>query len=342
MHTETLKSAQFRREREAAWKELETLVAQVEKAGLRSLGAGELERLPSLYRTAVGSLSVAQAISLDRSLLEYLTALVGRAYLCVYGTKAGAGETFLGFFRRRFPAAVRAHALFLAAAFFLFGLGILTGWRLVISSASDPERYYSLVDEEMAQGRDPAASTEELRDVLYDRGETSGSLLGLFATFLFTHNAKIGILCFALGFAGGLPVLYLLFTNGLTLGAMAALYQSRGLGLEFWAWILPHGVTELTAVCLCGAAGLVLGTSLIFPGPHTRLRNLALRGRRASVLIIGAVAMFLLAGLIEGIFRQQVHSLLVRWLVAIGTLTLWTVYFLFVGRDRGAIDPDRK
>jgi uncharacterized membrane protein SpoIIM required for sporulation len=339
MHTEmTLKSAQFRREREAAWKELETLVAQVEKDGLRSLGADELERLPSLYRTAVGSLSVAQAISLDRSLLEYLTALVGRAYLCVYGTKAGAGETFLAFFRRRFPAAVRAHALFLAAAFFLFGLGIFTGWRL---TWTNPERYYSLVDEEMAQGRDPAASTEELRDVLYDRGKTSGSLLGLFATFLLTHNAKIGILCFALGFAGGLPVLYLLFTNGLTLGAMAALYQSRGLGLEFWAWILPHGVTELSAVCLCGAAGLVLGTSLIFPGPHTRLRNLARRGRSASVLIIGAVAMFLIAGLIEGIFRQQVHSLLVRWLVAFGTLTFWTVYFLFVGRDRGAIDPDR-
>jgi uncharacterized membrane protein SpoIIM required for sporulation len=328
----TLKSAQFRREREAAWKELEMLVAQVEKTGLRSLGAGDLERLPSLYRSAVSSLSVAQAISLDRSLLDYLTALVGRAYLCVYGTKAGAGETFLGFFRRRFPAAVRAHALFLAAAVFLFGLGILTGWRL---TWSDPERYYSLVDEEMAQGRDPAASTEELRAVLYDGSETSGSLLGLFATFLFTHNAKIGILCFALGFVAGLPVLYLLFSNGLTLGAMAALYQRRGLGLEFWAWILPHGVTELTAVCLCGAAGLVLGTSLVFPGPHTRLRNLALRGRRASVLILGAVAMFLIAGLIEGIFRQRVHSLMLRWLVTFATSALWIAYFIFTGRDRG-------
>jgi len=333
----TLKSAQFRREREAAWQDLERLVAEVEKNGLPSLSAADLERLPSLYRGAVGSLSVAQAISLDRSLLDYLTALVGRAYLCVYGTKTGAGETVASFFRRRFPAAVRAHALYLAAAILFFGLGLLTSWRLTYEN---PNRFYSFIDEDMAQGRTPDASTRELREILYDT-KTKTSLLGLFATFLFTHNAKIGILCFALGFAAGLPVLYLLFYNGLTLGALAALYQSHGLGLELWAWILPHGVTELTAVFLCGAAGLVLATSLIFPGPYTRLRHLAIQGRRASVLVIGAVAMFLIAGLIEGIFRQVVHDPAVRWTVACGTLIFWVLYFLLAGRGDESFHPDR-
>jgi len=324
-----LKSAQFRREREAAWQELEALVARVEVSGLRGLTADELERLPTLYRGAVGALSVAQSVSLDRGLLDYLSALVGRAYLCIYGTKGGAGGTVLGFFRRGFPAAVRAHVLFVAAAVLFLGLGVLTGWRLTLS---DPERYYSFVDEDLAQGRTPTASTAELRAVLYGAGSRNTSLLGVFATFLFTHNAKVGILCFALGFAAGLPVLFLLFSNGLVLGSMAALYQSRGLGTEFWAWILPHGITELGAVCLCGAAGLVLGTSLVFPGPRTRLRNLAERGRRASVLVIGAVAMFLLAGLIEGIFRQRVQAEPVRWLTAGVTLAFWTVYFLLAGR----------
>jgi uncharacterized membrane protein SpoIIM required for sporulation len=332
MHGEiVLKSAQFRRERQATWKELEELVAGVEKSGIRSLSADELERLPVLYRSAVASLSVAGSISLDRNLLEYLTALTGRAYLCVYGTKSGAGGTFLGFFRRRFPAAVRAHAGYVAVAVLLMGLGVLTGWRLTLA---DPERYYSFVDEEMAQGRTPEASTQELREVLYDKGEGPSSMLGAFATFLFTHNAKVGILCFALGFAAGLPVLYLLFSNGMVLGAMAALYQTRGLGWEFWGWILPHGVTELGAVCLCGAAGLALGTGLTFPGPQSRLHNLAARGRRASLLVLGAVGMFLVAGLIEGIFRQTVHSLTVRWLVAAATLACWAVYFIVLGRGR--------
>ena len=326
----TLKSVQFRRQREAAWKELEALVAQAEKSGLRSLRADQIERLPSLYRGAVSALSAARAISLDRNLLDYLTALVARSYLCVYGTKAGAGETFVSFFRRRFPGAVRAHVRFLAAAVLLFGLGLLTGWRL---TSIAPDRYDSLVGEELAHGRTSAASTEELRELLYDRREPDGSALGLFTVSLFTHNARIGILCFGLGLAAGLPVLYLLFANGLTLGALAALYQSRGLGGEFWAWLLPHGLTELLAVCLCGAAGLVLGTSLVFPGSQTRLRNLARQGRQASLLALGAVSLFLIAGLIEGIFRQAVHSQAVRWLVSLGSLVFWTVYFRCAGRD---------
>ena len=321
-----LKSAQFRREREAAWRELEGLLARLEKGGLEVLTADELHRLPVLYRSAVSSLSVATAISLDKNLLDYLTALVGRAYIAVYGAKRRVGEAIEDFFLHRFPWAVRRYFLFVLAAYALLGLGVLTGYRLTLA---DPERYYSLVDEGMAQGRNPAASTKELREILYSGGKGP---LGLFATYLFTHNAKIGMVCFAVGFVAGVPVIYLLFTNGLILGAMAALYQTRGLGAEFWAWILPHGLTELSAVCLCGAGGMAIGASLLFPGRHTRIRNLALQGREVSLLALGSVAMFLVAGLIEGVFRQVVQDVAVRWSLATLTLVFWSWYFLAVGR----------
>ena len=331
-----LKSAQFRREREGAWRELEKLVDQVESEGLKSLSAAELSRLPTLYRGAVSSLSVARAISLDKSLLDYLTALVGRAYLCVYGSKRPVGEAFADFFRRRFPAAVRRQGRLVAAALAFLLLGVLTGFQLTLA---DPERYYSFVGEEMAQGRTPASSSEELRDILYSEPEGWGSTLTLFASFLFTHNARIGLLCFAVGFAAGMPVPFLLFVNGLTLGSMAALYHSRGLGFEFWAWVLPHGVTELLAVVLCAAGGLALGACLIFPGRYSRLRNLALRGREAALLAAGAVALFFTAALIEGFFRQIVQDLAARSAVAGLSLVLWTGYFLFAGRrDRGVRD----
>ncbi|HEY8019750.1 MAG TPA: stage II sporulation protein M, partial [Thermoanaerobaculia bacterium] len=245
MYTFRLKSTQFRRERERAWRELEELLAKVEKEGVGRLSAPELSRLPTLYRSAVSSLSVAQTISLDKNLLDYLTALAGRAYVVVYGTQRQAGAALADLVRRELPRTVRRHALFVALALAILGAGVLTGFRL---TRADPETYYSFVPAEMSEGRTPAASTAELRRVLY--AEQQG--LGLFATFLFTHNAKIGILCFALGVAAGAPVPFLLFWNGLSLGALAALYHARGLGLEFWAWVLPHGVTELTAVCLCG------------------------------------------------------------------------------------------
>jgi uncharacterized membrane protein SpoIIM required for sporulation len=328
-----LKSAQFRREREAAWRELEGLLARVDQKGLQDLDAGELNRLPVLYRSAVSALSVATAISLDKNLLDYLTALVGRAYICVYGVRRRAGEAVREFFRAGFPRVVRRYAAFVIASYVLLGLGVAAGYRL---TQADPERYEELVGN-MAEGRTTTSSTAELRAVLYSRGDGALSVL---ASFLFTHNARIGMLCFAVGFLAGVPVIYLIFSNGLMLGAMAALYASHGLGGEFWAWVLPHGVTELSAICLCGAAGMVIGSSLVFPGRHTRLRNLALHGREVALLAMGAVAMFLLAGLIEGIFRQLVQEVAVRWSLAAATLFFWAWYFLTVGR--GADDGGRE
>jgi uncharacterized membrane protein SpoIIM required for sporulation len=335
-----LKSAQFRREREAAWRELEGLLARVDRKGLQDLDAEELNRLPVLYRSAVSALAVATAISLDKNLLDYLNALVARAYICVYGAKRRAGEAVAEFFREGFPRAVRRYAPFVIASFLLLGLGILVGYRMTLA---DLDRYMNFVGG-MAQGRTPTSSAKELREVLYGGG---GEPLAAFASFLFTHNAKVGMLCFAVGFMAGVPVIYLLFSTGLQLGAMAALYQSRGLGPEFWAWVLPHGVTELSAVCLCGAAGMAIGSALVFPGRHTRLRNLALRGPEVARLAFGATAMFLVAGVIEGVFRQVVHDVAVRWSLAAVTLAFWSWYFLAAGRGSrasaaSAASPERR
>lgn len=334
MSSFSLKSAQFRKEREASWQELDGLVGKLEKHGARALSAAELHRLPSLHRSAASSLSVARAISLDRALLEYLTALVGRSYIALYGTRRGAaGRAARRFFGAQLPQTFRRRLPFFAAAVFLLLAGLATGFQM---TTADPERYYSFVGDDMAGGRTPAASTKELRDVLYSSGEQGW--LGAFASFLFVHNSQVGILCFALGFAAGLPVLYLLFQNGLLLGAMAALYGSRGLGLEFWAWVLPHGVSELTAVCLCGAAGLMLGQALLFPGQVPRLARLAERGREAAVLVVGAVVLLLFAGLVEGIFRQLVQDVVIRWLVAVASAAGWTLYFTTVGRPADGVD----
>jgi uncharacterized membrane protein SpoIIM required for sporulation len=324
-----VKSVQFRRGREEGWRELERLVGRVEAEGLGTLSAHELGRLPLLYRACVSSLSVARAVSLDASLLAYLESLTVRAYLCVYGAKRGAGETARHFLRRRFPRAARTFRVHILAAAAILALGTVTGLGL---TRGDPTRFYSLVPEEVAADHDPAASTEELRAGLREK-QPAADRLAAFAMALFTHNAQVGMLSFALGFAAGVPVVLLLFYNGLMLGSMAALYADRGLALEFWAWVLPHGLTELLAIAVCGGGGLVLAESLVFPGRHGRLHSLARRGRQAGVLVAGAFVMFLLAGLIEGIFRQTVHATAPRATVAVATALFWTAYFVLAGRD---------
>jgi hypothetical protein len=48
--------------------------------------------------------------------------------------------------------------------------------------------------------------------------------------------------------------------------------------------------------------------------------------------------MLFVAGIIEGIFRQTVTDIYVRYGVAIGTGLVWAFYFGFVGRARDRME----
>jgi uncharacterized membrane protein SpoIIM required for sporulation len=321
-----MRSVEFRREREAGWQELEDLIALADKDGLRSLSAGQLARLPHLYRATLSSLSVARSISLDQALVQYLESLVGRAYFVVYGTRQHVFSQVWEYLTWRWPAAIRRRWKPILVSVVIMSLGAVVAFLM---TRENMDYYYTFIGE-MAQGRTPASSTSELRAGLYDTGEG----LKTFAAALFSHNAQIGILAAALGFVVGLPTAILLFFNGIVLGTFAALYASRGLSVDLWGWLLPHGVTELGAVMLCGGAGFTLAAAIAFPGLRPRLDNLRDHGKDAARIVIGCVIMLFVAGLIEGIFRQEVQTVWIRYTVAGGSLAWWVFFFGFVGRRR--------
>jgi uncharacterized membrane protein SpoIIM required for sporulation len=228
----------------------------------------------------------------------------------LYGGREPFAPAFRRFWVRTFPRTARSLRWHFLVAILLTGLGATVAWREL---ARDPARWSDFIPPAYAQGRGPDASDADLRSVL-EQKDTPRSSLIKFSSFLFTHNATIGLASLGLGFAAGVPTAFLLLTNGLIVGAFGWLYGARGLGPEFWAWTLPHGVTEIWALLLCAAAGLRMGQALVFP-------------RRLSRL------MFLLAGLIEGVFRQTVGDPGIRWTVAGSTFVLWSVYFGLAGRS---------
>jgi uncharacterized membrane protein SpoIIM required for sporulation len=289
-----------------------------------------------LYFASLSSLSVARNISLDNNLLAYLESLSSRAYLMVYGVRANFWGSIVEFFRFRLPQAVRGIWPAVMLSLLALSAGAVAGYGLTISNS---DWFYSFVDPALASGRTPTASTESLREVLFAGAETHDvEDLSVFSTFLFTHNARIGMMCFALGFALGLPTLFLLIQTGLMLGAFIALYDSRGLGVEIVGWLMIHGVTELGAIVLCGAAGLMLGYAIAFPGSRSRLANLAQHGRRAAMVVMGAVFMLLIAGLLEGLGRQLINDTNTRLLIAGATLLIWLGYYVTGGRSGSAQD----
>jgi uncharacterized membrane protein SpoIIM required for sporulation len=320
--TVSLKSRQFRLEREADWRRLENLLNRFERGQRASLTDDEVIAIPVLYRATLSSLSMARAISLDKSLIDYLESLSARAYFCVYGARTTLWERLARFFVRDWPDAVRELWRETLAAAAMTVLGVVVAFLLVRRS---PEWFSAFVSPDMAEGRDPGASYKQLYETLHGPQHFDG--LSYLATFLFTHNAGVALFSFALGFACCLPTAFLTIQNGLVLGAFLALFAQQGLAVELGGWLSIHGTTEIFAITLAGAAGFHIGWSLAFPGVQSRMDALVTAGRKAAIVMAGVVVMLMAAGLLEGYGRQLIQSTFLRYAIGAAMLTMWLLYF---------------
>lgn len=322
MSTQTI-ARKFREQREEDWQRLEGILRIAERKSVRALSDEDLLALPVLYRGALSSLSLARETSLDLELVTYLEGLCARAYFFVYGVRTTAGSKFLAFFRVDWPDAIRSLWRETIVSALLMALGAVAAYLLVVN---DPTWFSSFVPEQLAGDRNFEASAAELRRTLYDAPE-GGSGLSFFSTFLFTHNAQVSLMCFALGFAFGVPTAMLIVHNGTMLGAMFALFQDKGLAFELGGWLSIHGTTELFAIVLAGAAGFRIGWAVVFPGEETRLAAATRAGRSAAIAMIGVVIMLMCAGLLEGYGRQLLTGDWTRYFIGWTLLLLWLAYF---------------
>ncbi len=317
----TLKSHRFRIEREADWRRLERLLDLIERGRSSELSDEDVISIPVLYRAALSSLSSARAISLDQNLIAYLESLCTRSYFCVYGARASISERAWRFLIQDWPTAVRALWRETIVSAVIGLLGTIMAFLLVRAGS---QWFYAFIPVQLAQDRDPTSTTKSLNDVLFQSGSNG---LTIFSSFLFTHNAEIALMAFALGFACCLPTAFLVFANGLTLGALFALYVDHGLGIALGGWIFVHGVTELFAITLAGAAGFRIGWTLAFPGDASRMDAMKEAGRIAATVMAGVVIMLAVAGLLEGYARQLIVQTWIRYAIAAATGIFWLTYF---------------
>jgi uncharacterized membrane protein SpoIIM required for sporulation len=326
-----LRSSEFRLRRQEDWLALEALISRAERRGIKTLSAEDLQRLPVLYRSTVSALSVARSIALDRALLNYLENLSLRAFLVVYGPRGTLLQGMSRFFTRDFPVAVRAAAPHLLVAFLVLAAGIAAGFLL---TASDESWFNTLMPSGIAADRGPESTREDLlTHEIFAPWDGPARAFALFANTLFQNNTMVGVLAFSLGLAAGVPTILLLLYNGLSLGAFVALHYNRGLTVEILGWLSIHGVTEITAILLCGAGGLLIADKIVFPGRYSRLQSLGIHGRVAAQIAIGAMLLFFVAAILEGGFRQLVQSTPLRFAIGWGLGALWLIYFVKAGRE---------
>ena len=302
--------------RETNWKRLDAILNQVERKGLKSLQADEIRQLTSLYRSVSADLARARTYKVGQTLVQDLQMLAGRAYTQIYqGSRRQEWHSVLDFCRWGFPQLVQETSAYIAAATGVFMFGALVAWWFCWQ---DPT-FMSLV------------VPQELIEKVRDRQELwMGSIVGiepLASSGIMANNLAVSFKVVAGGITGGAFTLYILAFNGLLIGAIATLVGQNNLAYPFWAFVFPHGSLELPAIFFAGAAGLLIGRALLFPGSYSRSAALKLYGAKAAQLTYGVVVMLIIAGIIEGFFSPSplVPDIL-KYLVGIGLFSLLVIY----------------
>jgi uncharacterized membrane protein SpoIIM required for sporulation len=291
-----MEMAEFIESRRSRWEQLERLLDKSEVGGLRGLSLEEARSLGKLYRAVSSDLLWVRARSGSADVSAYLNDLVGRAYALTYPGRRPRLADVWGFVARGFPALMVREWRMYVASLLLFLAGAGFGY---LGMLVDPDAAHYLVPEEHLK-LDPV---ERAKKEATDDG-MSAQQQAMFSSYLFTHNIQVAFLAFALGITLGLGTAVMLFVNGLFLGALAQVYAAKGLAGWFWAWILPHGIPEVTAICIAGAAGLVIARGLVAPKGLPRGQALRQEAVTAVKLLFGTLALFVLAGFIEGTISQ--------------------------------------
>jgi len=269
------------------WIRLEELVRKLSVTG-RSREPSELREFWQRYRSATSRLARLQAEDPTGEEAFYLNRLVASAHGVLYRDRSrSSGWRSLGaFFLRGWPALVREHAPWIALSAGLFAIGGLIGAFYGAHSAG----FVGMI-----------ASPDVLSAI--DRGEmwTHGilSVQPAASSFIFSNNASVAIVAFALGVTAGLGTAWILLSNGVALGALAVAVDGANMSAEFWGFVVAHGVLELPAIFIAGAAGLILGHGMLFPRDRTRSRATRDAARVAVRLLAGCAPLLLVAAAIE-------------------------------------------
>lgn len=286
------------------------LLDRVERVG--RLDVDELSELTRLYRLHVARLARVRERADDPERLRTLNALCVRAHTILHVPAAPR--------RRRLAAAMREAlagtrpVIVLAAG--LLAMGVVVGAALGLRDAA---AVHALVPAALGyDGGDLEAllASAEARARFLARGEVPVAANTIFGATLFVNNTRVGLLAFATGLLAGIPSVVLTVYNGLLLGVFSSIFLRDGLPVGYLAWILPHGIPELTALALCGAGGLVFGGGVVAPGRLGRRRAIVRATGRAFALLGLALPLVAIAAVIESFVRESALSTEARFAVA--------------------------
>ncbi|MGI9578448.1 MAG: stage II sporulation protein M [Microthrixaceae bacterium] len=304
---------------DAEWNRLGQLASRAGGLTRGSLTDPEIDELISAYQRTSAQLSHVRTTYGDPDLILRLSRILGDARLIIYRKRSNPLRAVRRFFTEGFPAAVWVSRRFVLVAFLcLMVPAVLMGFWL----ANDPAVLDASIPPELQQ----SIADSEFRDYY------SSDAAQNFAGTVTVNNIMVSFMALAMGLLPVLGPVFILAYNGLNVGVMAAVMHSAGEGAQFWGLITPHGLLELSAIIIAGAAGLRISWAIVAPGDRNRSTALAEEGLRAVVIVLGLTLSFLVAGLVEGFVTPSGMPTALRVAIGIAVLGVFIAYVVTFGQ----------
>lgn len=318
----------------AAWLERTAPLSRLDRLpaapGNDAVATFDPAEVPARYREVCQHLALARDRQYSGELIERLSRIALAGHQRLYGARGSLAAPVARFLLAGFPAAVRAQwrYVLLAALLFFGPLLVLTG-----ALQRHPDFAYVVLPVETVDGFEEMYGAEA--DKL-GRTRDAGDDLVMFAFYIW-NNVRIGFQTFAGGLAFGLGTVFYLLYNGVHIGTVTGHLIQAGLAANFFSFTSGHSAFELTAIALCGAAGLRVGHALIAPGGRRRGDSLRAATRAAVPVMVGAALMLALAATIEAFWSPRVEPpAVLKYAFGIALWALTLAYFVFMGRRDGA------
>jgi uncharacterized membrane protein SpoIIM required for sporulation len=319
----------FIAQRRPEWRRLEEILARVEGSGLATLDAEQAAEFGRLYRRTASDLNQAQTLVSGDATAQYLNDLVARCYMVIYSR---ARWDVRGFFRHLvfgFPAVFRRYRWRFVLAFVFFAAGALFGTVAAYLEPDTAQLYlmppnFPTIQPKEDDDRSPGMTTGQATELTF---------------FYFTNNLSVCLMAFALGLSLGIGTAWVLFETGLMMGVLGVAFARAGQFTSFCAEILPHGMVEIPACLIAGAAGFLLAEAIFRARPWPRVEELARRAKQALLLVAGCVPLILAAAFLEAIVARAPAWLLSNGLklgVAGVVALLFAAYVLLLGWGKWA------
>jgi uncharacterized membrane protein SpoIIM required for sporulation len=303
------------------WQRLEELLDLQQHGGLRAMSRMEVREFGELYRRAAADLAIARAEIRDPRLINYLNSLVIRAHGRIYRAEAGGAEVIWRFFAEDLPRTFRRNWTYIAVAFGIFASFAVFGF---VATWIDLDFTHFVMLSGVTQ--QITADNQWWLDL------NEANQIG--ATSILSNNILVTFKVFAMGAFLGVGAFYDLAFEGARLGSVfAACYKlNPPFGNALAAFVVGHGVIELSCIFFCGGAGMMIGYAIIDPGDLTRAQAVKKKGMEAVRIVVGSACLLVVAGTIEGFLSPSGVSPVFKIATGVGTGIAMYSYLLLAGR----------